>query len=102
MSKYYELSIYLGGRGNDSLPSENENEEYQYFSNNESVFSLWYPCTFVIGDKRYNCAQQYMMYKKAGSLYYLCRVIFLNQNCQSKSCSDFIYVDQTVVKFYEW
>lgn len=82
--------IEPGCRGNDSLPSENEKEEYIYFSRKDSVFSQWYPCTFVIDDKEYNCAEQYMMYTKAGSLYYLCRVIFLNQNCQSKSCSDFI------------
>lgn len=44
---------------------ENEKEKYEYFYEKTSVFSQWYPCTFVIGDKTFNCAEQYMMYQKA-------------------------------------
>lgn len=30
-----------------------------------SVFSQWYTCTFEIEGMEFNCAEQYMMYKKA-------------------------------------
>lgn len=54
-----------GNQINDKFPLENEREKYEYFWQKHSVFSQWYPCTFVVGDKTYNCAEQYMMHQKA-------------------------------------
>lgn len=50
---------------NDRFPFKDEKEKYVYFWRKDSVFSQWYPSTFVIGDVEYNCAEQYMMHKKA-------------------------------------
>ena len=37
--------------------------EYTYFWS--GPFSQWYPSEFTIYDRKFNCAEQYMMYKKA-------------------------------------
>ena len=39
--------------------------KYTLFFGKDSPFSQWHPCTFVIRGKIFNCAEQYMMYKKA-------------------------------------
>ncbi len=39
------------------------NTEYFFFWN--GVFSQWYPCEFSIENRLFNCAEQYMMFKKA-------------------------------------
>lgn len=56
-------------RERDRYRLEDEKEKYVYFWQKHSVFSQWYPCTFVIDGIKYNCAEQYMMYKKAGLLF---------------------------------
>jgi ribA/ribD-fused uncharacterized protein len=38
-------------------------DKYHFFWGGE--FSQWYPSTFEIDGKTYNCAEQYMMYQKA-------------------------------------
>lgn len=56
-------------RERDRYRLEDEKKKYVYFWQKHSVFSQWYPCTFVIDGIKYNCAEQYMMYKKAGLLF---------------------------------
>ena len=41
------------------------NEKFTFFWRSESPFSQWYPAVFIVGDVRFNCAEQYMMYRKA-------------------------------------
>ena len=38
-------------------------DEYVFFWG--GVFSQWYPCTFIIDDTNFNCAEQWMMLCKA-------------------------------------
>ena len=39
--------------------------KYTFFWRKDSPFSQWYPSKFKIQKTTYNCAEQYMMYKKA-------------------------------------
>lgn len=39
------------------------NEQYEFFWS--GPFSQWYPSMFMIDDKTFSCAEQYMMYNKA-------------------------------------
>jgi ribA/ribD-fused uncharacterized protein len=38
---------------------------YTFFFTEASMFSQWYPCTFVVGEQTFNCAEQFMMHGKA-------------------------------------
>ena len=49
----------------------NAEEKYVYFVGRDDVFSQWYASRFNIGGLTFSCAQQYMMYRKAGKLHYL-------------------------------
>lgn len=40
-------------------------ERFTFFYRTESPFSQWHPADFEIGGVHYNCAEQYMMYRKA-------------------------------------
>ncbi len=40
-------------------------EKFTFFYRTESPFSQWHPADFEIGGVQYNCAEQYMMYRKA-------------------------------------
>ncbi|HLC78076.1 MAG TPA: NADAR family protein [Candidatus Nanoarchaeia archaeon] len=40
-----------------------KSEKYTFFW--DGVFSQWYPSFFKLEDRRFNCAEQYMMYQKA-------------------------------------
>lgn len=40
-------------------------EPYTFFYRSASPFSQWYPCSFRLDGIQFNCAEQYMMYKKA-------------------------------------
>ena len=40
-------------------------EKFTFFWKTESPFSQWYPAVFIIEGRRFNCAEQYMMYRKA-------------------------------------
>ena len=39
------------------------NEQFEFFW--RGPFSQWYPSTFAVNGKTFNCAEQYMMYSKA-------------------------------------
>lgn len=39
------------------------NEQFEFFWS--GPFSQWYPSTFTVNGKTFNCAEQYMMYSKA-------------------------------------
>jgi ribA/ribD-fused uncharacterized protein len=51
--------------------SEMTNVNEKYFENNNYVLfvsgypSQWYPCEFIVNGIRFNCSEQYMMYRKA-------------------------------------
>lgn len=38
---------------------------FTFFWRQESPFSQWHPCGFVVGGARFTCAEQYMMHGKA-------------------------------------
>jgi len=40
-------------------------EKFTFFWKTESPFSQWYPAVFTVEGLRFNCAEQYMMYRKA-------------------------------------
>ncbi len=40
-------------------------EKFTFFYRTESPFSQWHPADFEMGGVHYNCAEQYMMYRKA-------------------------------------
>ncbi|ULL13877.1 DUF1768 domain-containing protein [Paenibacillus sp. H1-7] len=40
-------------------------EKFTFFYMTESPFSQWHPASFVVKGIRFNCAEHYMMYKKA-------------------------------------
>ena len=49
-------------------------EEFTFFYTGDStVFSQWYLTKFTVDGIEYNCAEQYMMYQKAGK--------YLEVNC---------------------
>ena len=43
-----------------------ESHKYEYFWRASSPFSQWYPCEFDMDGRTFNCAEQYMIYQKAG------------------------------------
>ena len=43
-----------------------ESHKYEYFWRASSPFSQWYPCEFDIDGRTFNCAEQYLIYQKAG------------------------------------
>ena len=51
------------------LPDDREN--YEYFWKSHSPFSQWHPSKFVVDGKTYNCAEQYMMYHKARTIFFM-------------------------------
>lgn len=40
-------------------------ENFTFFWSNKSPFSNWYRAEFEVNNVRFNCSEQYMMYKKA-------------------------------------
>ena len=49
-----------------------EKEEYVLFFGRDSPFSQHHPAQFQIDDMCFNCAEQYMMYMKAGNYHVGC------------------------------
>ena len=41
-------------------------ERFTFFFGNASPFSQWHPAPLTVDGKEYSCAEQYMMYQKAG------------------------------------
>lgn len=39
--------------------------KYTFFSGNSSPFSNWYPASFTVGEEKFTCSEQYMMWRKA-------------------------------------
>lgn len=39
--------------------------EYTFFVSDKNPLSQWYPAEFTVGEFSFNCAEQYMMFKKA-------------------------------------
>ena len=46
-----------------------DEERFVFFYSEASPFSQHHPCEFVVDDITFNCAEQYMMYSKAGEWY---------------------------------
>lgn len=53
---------------NKNLP--NEKHLYEYFWKEHSVFSQWYSCKFTVEEITYSSAEQFMMYQKAGKIFF--------------------------------
>lgn len=49
-------------------PVENAVEKFFFFWKSKSPFSQWHTAEFVVDDVEFNCAEQYMMYRKASEL----------------------------------
>ena len=47
---------------------ENATEKFFFFWKSKSPFSQWHKADFVVDDVEFNCAEQYMMYRKASEL----------------------------------
>lgn len=45
---------------------DNGGEKFTFFFGADSPFSQWHPAKFEVDGVTYNCAEQYMMYQKAG------------------------------------
>jgi len=56
-----------------------DSEKFTFFWLSDSPFSQWYSCRFTIDGTEYNCAEQYMMQKKACE-FMLCASLFSLQN----------------------
>ena len=55
------------------------NKEFTFFWKNHSPFSQWHKSNFTIDDMTFNCAEQYMMYQKAGLwMYSLGNTLIIN------------------------
>ena len=48
--------------------SKDGKELFTLFFTTDSPFSQFHPCTFKVGEITYNCAEQYMMHQKAGTV----------------------------------
>ena len=53
-------------KSGEECPAEAAGEEKFTFFGAESPFSQWHAASFAVDDVDYNCAEQYMMYQKAG------------------------------------
>ena len=45
-----------------------EGQKFTFFWRSESPFSQWHKSTFYVDGTKYNCAEQYMMHQKAGTV----------------------------------
>ena len=54
-----------GGREKDGAIADSK-ETFTFFFGSESPFSQWHPAEFEVEGVVYNCAEQYMMHRKAG------------------------------------
>ena len=54
-------------KSGEECPAEAAGEEkFTFFFGAESPFSQWHAASFAVDGVDYNCAEQYMMYQKAG------------------------------------
>ena len=47
-------------------PEVDTGEKFTFFFGADSPFSQWHSASFTVGEVEYNCAEQYMMHRKAG------------------------------------
>lgn len=75
-------------RTKESLDEDFSKEihNYIYFWKINSVFSQWFPCTFVVDGITYNSAIQYMMHQKAGKSHLNIAHIFRPDHIIKKKC----------------
>ena len=45
---------------------DDSDETFTFFFGSKSPFSQWHPAEFEVDSVTYNCAEQYMMHRKAG------------------------------------
>ena len=66
-------------------------KKYVYFWRNKDIYSQWHKSVFTVNDKTFNCAEQYMMYKKAGRniCFYLQNSVFKRLNDSEKEITVF-------------
>lgn len=57
-----------------------ETDSFVYFFRQSSPFSQWYPSEFSVDGRKFNCAEQYMMFRKA-SKYVNFRPWFITIEC---------------------
>ena len=68
ISKALLHQIYLTGMATDTtkpVKQAADREKFFFFWKNKSPFSQWHEAVFVLDDVEFNCAEQYMMYRKA-------------------------------------
>jgi len=64
-----DVVMFLCVEKNESRLEDPDPEEgYTLFWRSQSPFSQWHSAYFTVDDITYNCAEQYMMYQKAGKL----------------------------------
>ena len=49
-----------------ATPTSIDEEKFTYFFGPASPFSQWHPASFTLDEIEFCCAEQYMMYQKAG------------------------------------
>ena len=54
------------GAGKDPPESQGGGEKFTFFFGSASPFSQWHPAVFSVDDTEFCCAEQFMMYQKAG------------------------------------
>ena len=61
-----------GSPGPKSKKQKICDEKYTFFYGSSSPFSQHHPCKFTVKNNQFNCAEQYMMYQKAGNCVQYC------------------------------
>ena len=66
MLKALSHQIHLTAMATDKTkPVKQAAEKFIFFWKSKSPFSQWHEAVFVLDDVKFNCAEQYMMYRKA-------------------------------------
>ena len=63
--KSYEINWNWNILQKWDLKKATRNKKYTFFWGDKCVFSQWYMCSINIDGVLYNCAEQYMMHRKA-------------------------------------
>ena len=58
----------------DAKNLEEARQKYEFFWKSDSPYSQWHPVGFEVDGQAYNCAEQFMMYQKAGKTKKPCRL----------------------------
>ena len=66
------MAHFVNSEEEEEVPDlPDDRDKYEYFWKARSPFSQWHPSKFVVDGKTYNCAEQYMMYHKARTIYFM-------------------------------